>query len=152
MASLSVVTLKLTYSTANIAPLLDMLIVMQIKAKIAIIEDEAAIREMYRLKLSAQGYDITTAADGASGLHLIEHIRPDLILLDIKMPHIPGNEVLKRIRATDWGKDIKVIVLTNISKDEAPSDFRFLHVSRYIVKVHYTPTQVLDIVKEVLSE
>lgn len=122
-----------------------------IKQKICIIEDEQSIRDMYKLKLLAKGYDVTTAADGASGLHLIEHVRPDLILLDIRMPHLPGNEVLKRVRATDWGKDIKVIVLTNISKDEAPADFRFLHVDRYIVKVHYTPTQVLEIVKEVLE-
>jgi len=121
------------------------------KHTITIIEDDAAIRDMYRLKLSAQGYEVTTAADGASGLHLLEHVRPQLVLLDIKMPHLPGNEVLKRMRATDWGKDIKVIILTNISKNEAPAEFRLLHIDDYIVKVHYTPSQVLDIVKQVLG-
>ena len=119
--------------------------------KITIIEDDAPIREMYRLKLSSQGYDVSTAVDGLSGLTLVEQTRPDLILLDIKMPKLPGNEVLKKIRATDWGKDIKVVVLTNISKDEAPADFRLLHVDSYIVKVHYTPLQVLEIVKDVLK-
>lgn len=119
--------------------------------KIAIIEDDAPIRDMYALKLRVAGYDIATAADGKLGLELIETFRPDLILLDIKMPYLPGNEVLKRVRSTEWGAAIKCIVLTNISKDEAPADFRFLHVDKYIVKVHYTPAQVLEIIKQVLS-
>jgi CheY-like chemotaxis protein len=120
--------------------------------KITIIEDDAAIREIYSLKLRSAGYDVSTAADGASALHVIEHQVPDIILLDIKMPHLPGHEVLKRIRATDWGRDIKVIVLTNISKDEAPHEFRILGVERYIVKAHYTPSQVVDIIAEVLQK
>jgi len=120
--------------------------------KITIVEDDAPIREMYKLKLKARGYDVSTANDGASALHVLEHVVPDLILLDIRLPHLPGNEVLKRVRATDWGHSIKVIVLTNISKDEAPSDFRFLNVSRYIVKVHYTPSQVMEIIQEVLDK
>lgn len=119
--------------------------------KITIVEDDAPIREMYKLKLEAAGYDVSTANDGASALHVIEHIVPDLILLDIRMPHLPGNEVLKRIRATDWGKNIKCIVLTNVSKEEVPADFRFLNIDSYIIKVHYTPNQVLEIIKEVLS-
>ena len=122
------------------------------KIKITIVEDDAPIREMYKLKLEAAGYDVSTANDGASALHVLEHVVPDLILLDIRMPHLPGNEVLKRVRNTDWGQDIKCIVLTNISKDEAPNDFRFLNVDRYIVKVHYTPNQVLEIINEVLAE
>ena len=85
--------------------------------KITIIEDDTAIREIYSLKLRSAGYDVSTAADGASALHVLEHEKPTLILLDIKMPHLPGHEVLKRVRATDWGRDTKVIVLTNISKD-----------------------------------
>jgi DNA-binding response OmpR family regulator len=120
--------------------------------KITIVEDDATIREMYKLKLAAHGYSVSTANDGASALLVIEHIRPDLILLDIKLPHLPGNEVLKRIRATKWGQNIKVIVLTNISKDEAPQDFRFLKVDRYIVKVSYTPSQVMDTIQEVLAK
>jgi DNA-binding response OmpR family regulator len=120
--------------------------------KITIVEDDAAIREIYSLKLRSAGYDVSTAADGASALHVLEHEKPLLVLLDLKMPHLPGHEVLKRMRATDWGRDIKVIVLTNISRDEAPHEFRILGVERYIVKAHYTPSQVLDIITEVLQK
>jgi DNA-binding response OmpR family regulator len=119
--------------------------------KITIVEDDAPIRNMYKQKLIASGYDISTAQDGKEALKVLEAVKPDLILLDIKMPGLPGNEVLRRIRQTDWGEEIKVVVLTNISKSEAPQEFRFLKVDRYIVKAHYTPSQVLEIIKEVLG-
>lgn len=122
------------------------------KIKITIVEDDQPIRDMYKLKLEAAGFEVSTANDGASALHVLEYVKPDLILLDIRLPHLPGNEVLKRVRATDWGQNIKCIVLTNISKDEAPADFQFLNISRYIVKVHYTPTQVIEIINEVINE
>ena len=124
---------------------------MSVAQKITIVEDDESIRNMYVLKLKAAGYDVSTANDGASALHVLEHIQPDLILLDIRLPHLPGSEVLKRVRNTDWGQSIKVIVLTNISKSEASTDFRFLNIERYILKVHYTPAQVLEIIKEVLT-
>ena len=119
--------------------------------KIAIIEDDAAIRDMYALKLLGAGYQVTVAKDGLEGLALVESFVPDLVLLDLKMPGLPGNEVLKRMRSTDWGDAVKVIILTNISKTEAPADLRFLNVAAYIVKVHYTPNQVLEIIKQVLT-
>jgi len=120
--------------------------------KITIVEDDEPIREMYRMKLEAKGYEVSTANDGASALHVLEHEKPDLILLDIRLPHLPGNEVLKRVRATEWGKNMKCIVLTNISKDEVPQDFRFLSVNKYVLKVSYTPAQVMEIIEEVLNK
>ncbi len=119
--------------------------------KIAIIEDDHAIQEMYKLKLSFEGYEVEVASNGVDGLILCESFYPDLILLDIKMPQMTGDEMLKRLRETEWGSRIRVIVLTNASKSEAPSSLRFLHVDRYVVKAHHTPKQVLDIVKEVLA-
>ena len=120
--------------------------------KITIIEDDLAILQMYKYKLEAAGYEVSTAAEGASGLHVLEHVVPDLMLLDIKMPYLPGQEVLKRVRATEWGANIKVIVLTNVSRDEAPHEFRVLGVDAYAVKAHYTPGQILDLVKSVLNK
>ena len=59
-------------------------------------------------------------------------------------------DMLEKLRTYDWAKDIKVIVLTTISKDEAPAKLRFLDVERYIVKAHHTPQQIIDIVNELL--
>ena len=124
---------------------------MPASTKIAIIEDEVAIAQMYAFKLSKLGYDVRMAYNGEDGLTLCVTYRPDLILLDLRMPVMDGAEMLKRLRATEWGSGIRVIILTNISRQEAPSSLQFLNVDRYIVKAHYTPQQVVDIVGEVLG-
>ena len=119
--------------------------------KVAIIEDEPSILEMYRLKLENSGYSVKTATNGKDGLTLIKQFDPDIVLLDLKMPYVSGEEMLSSLRSEPWGSNVHVIILTNVSKDEAPNALRFLHVDRYIVKAHHTPAQVAEIVKEVLA-
>ena len=120
--------------------------------KIAIIEDEVAIASMYQFKLQKEGYEVQCAYNGETGLELADKFRPDLILLDLRMPVMSGDEMLEKLRAADWGSSIRVVILTNISKDEAPSSLRLMRVDRYIVKAHYTPAQVVKIVDEVLNK
>lgn len=119
--------------------------------KIAVIEDEPSICEMYRLKLHSAGYNVKTAFNGQEGLDLLKDFKPELILLDLKMPVMSGEEMLAKLRETDWGADIRVIILTNISRDEAPKNLQFLGIDRYIVKAHYTPAQVLEVVEQILG-
>lgn len=121
------------------------------KGKILIVEDDAAIRELYKLKLQREGYETAAAENGLIGLKLAHDFAPDLILLDLRMPVMSGDEMLARLRQSDWGAAIRIIVLTNISKTEAPHALRLLHVDRYVVKVHQTPSQVVEVVKEVLA-
>lgn len=118
--------------------------------KILIIEDDTAISSMYEMKLQGQGYEVRIARDGEKGLELSKSFLPELILLDILLPNMDGDEMLQRLRETEWGASIRVIILTNLSKSEAPSSLRLLNVDRYVVKAHHTPTQVADIVQEVL--
>ncbi len=119
--------------------------------KIVVVEDDPAIRNMYKLKLESSGLNVRVAEDGKQGLTVIEEFLPDMILLDLRMPVMSGDEMLQHIRATDWGHSIRVVVLTNISRDEAPHALRLLNIDRYIVKAHHTPSQVLDIVNEILN-
>lgn len=119
--------------------------------KIAIIEDEPSITQLYKIKLGREGYDIQTAINGKLGLELVEKMRPDLILLDLLMPEMTGEQMLEEMRKTDWGKNIKVIILTNVSRQEAPESLVELNISRYIVKAELTAGQVADIVKEVIG-
>ena len=119
--------------------------------RIVIVEDEKSIRDLYQYKLKISGYDVRSTSDGESGLELIREFMPDLILLDLMMPVMNGEDMLEKLREFDWAKDIRVIVLTNISKDEAPAKLRFLGVDRYVVKAHHTPQQIVDFVKTVLS-
>jgi DNA-binding response OmpR family regulator len=120
--------------------------------KVLIVEDEQPIAAMYEFKLKQAGYDVLVAYNGREGYEAVKDFRPDLILLDIRMPVMSGDEMLERIRAVDWGSDVRVIILTNISKSEAPPILRFLHVDRYVVKAHHTPSQVASIVAEVLPQ
>jgi len=120
--------------------------------KAVVVEDDEAIQYMYKLKLEKANFKVKTASNGQEGLSVIEELRPDIILLDLNMPVMSGDKMLEAVRARPWGNSIKVIVLTNISKDEAPPVLRILNVDRYIVKAHYTPNQVLEIVNEILGE
>lgn len=115
--------------------------------KIAIIEDDQAISMMYRLKFEAEGFEVETAENGTLGLSLIEKMRPDIILLDLMMPEMGGDEVLKKLRNEPWGNGTKVIILTNVSAQEAPEDLKDLGVTAFVVKADMTPRQVADLVK-----
>lgn len=119
--------------------------------KIAIIEDDQQISQMYRFKFETDGYEVETAANGKLGLELSETMKPDIILLDLMMPEMNGDEMLEHLRNTDWGKDIKVIILTNMGAQEAPPKIKELGVESFIVKAEMTPRQVADIVKATLS-
>lgn len=120
-------------------------------AKIAIIEDDAAISQMYRIKFEAEGYMVETADNGKDGLNLISLFRPDIVLLDLMMPVMNGDELLKELRDQEWGAKIKVIVLTNMGEQEAPESLKSLNVSAFIVKADMTPRQVADLVKKQLA-
>ncbi len=121
------------------------------KNRIVVVEDDLPIARMYKLKLESAGFKISLAHDGVQGLQVIEYAKPDLILLDLRMPIMTGDEMLEKLRQTDWGANIRVIVLTNISRDEAPRSLGLLNVDRYIVKAHHTPAQVLEIINEILK-
>lgn len=119
--------------------------------KIAIIEDEVAIRRMYALKLKFSDFEVCEAADGEEGLMVVEKERPDLILLDLRMPRMSGDEMLRELRAKSWGEQIPVIILTNISKDEAPRTLWHLGISDFIVKANSTPQKVLEHIEHILA-
>lgn len=119
--------------------------------KIAIIEDDVAISQMYRIKFEAEGFQVETAENGKLGLALAESMQPDIILLDLMMPEMSGDEMLAKMRATEWGANIKVIILTNMGEQEVPDGVRALNVSAFILKADMTPRQVADLVKKQLG-
>lgn len=120
-------------------------------AKIAIIEDDQAISQMYRIKFEAEGMTVETAENGKLGLELAENMKPDIILLDLMMPEMNGDEMLKKLRETTWGKNIKVVILTNMGEQEIPADVKDLGVAAVILKADMTPRQVAEIVKKQLK-
>lgn len=114
------------------------------KPKIALIEDDFLLLEMYEATLSGEGYEIKKASDGKQALALIKQEQPDLILLDLSMPSISGFEILERLKKD--GSRIPVIVISNSDEDEAIQKCRELGVQEYVVKAKTNLEQIKHIV------
>jgi CheY-like chemotaxis protein len=106
---------------------------------------------MYRIKFEAEGYTVETAANGKLGLALADEMRPDIILLDLMMPIMDGEEMLSKLRKTEWGKKTKVIILTNRGEQEIPESVKQSGVEALILKAAMTPRQVAELVKSKLA-
>ena len=119
--------------------------------RIAIIEDDTVINQMYRMKFEAAGFDVATASDGEAGVAMAAKFKPEIILLDLQTPHMGGAEALEIIRKADWGEKVPVIILTNLGEEEAPKSLRQLGIHSYIVKADLTPSQVVSRVKDALN-
>lgn len=122
------------------------------RAKILLIEDEEMLANMYEVKFQNEGFEITKALDGASGLELAKSIQPDLILLDVIMPKMDGFSVLKSIREDASIKDLPVILLTNLGQDEDVQKGKELGVVGYLVKANVTPAEVVEAAKRELAK
>jgi len=120
--------------------------------KVAIIEDDQTISQMYRFKFEAEGFTVETAENGKLGLELAQAMKPDIILLDLMMPEMTGDAMLAELRKKPWGKNVKVIILTNMGEQEIPAELKSLGVSAVILKADMTPRQVAELVKKQLSK
>lgn len=120
-------------------------------AKIVLVEDDQMLAEIYQTRLKMAGHDCEVAHDGVSGLELIKKHLPDLALLDLMLPQMSGDGILKAMRESDWGKKIKAIFLTNISESEAPEGIQKLGFERYIVKANLANNELAEIVAETLQ-
>ena len=118
---------------------------------IAIIEYDPAISQMYRFQFEAEGFVVDTAENGKLGLELAKSMKPDIILLDLMMPEMNGDEMLAKLRGTAWGKNIKVVILTNKGEHEIPPEVKTLGVSAVILKADMTPRQVAEVVQKQLQ-
>jgi len=122
------------------------------KIKILLIEDEKEVAELYRLKLSLDGYDITIAENGQEGLDKAIKVNPELIFLDIKMPGMDGFEVLKELRGSPKTKDTPVIILSNLDEQELIEKGLMLGANEYLIKSQFTPEGISNKIKDWLVE
>lgn len=119
--------------------------------RIAIIEDDSVINQMYRMKFEAAGFRVEVADNGTRGVAMVAAFKPDIILLDIGMPEMQGDEALAHIRKDPANSHTPVIILTNLGEEEAPKTLRSLGIHSYIVKADLTPRQVVARVKDALG-
>jgi len=120
--------------------------------KILIVEDDSFVLDIYQTKLSQEGYTVIEAKNGVEGMKILEKEKPDLILLDIVMPYMDGIEVLKKIKENKELNKIPVILLTNLSQKEEINVGLGLGASDYLIKSHFTPSEVMDKIKIYLSK
>lgn len=119
--------------------------------KIVIVEDNPALSEIYKIRLELIGYKCFVAADGQTALETIQRELPDLVLLDLMVPRIAGDEILRRMRESDWGKHIRVFVISNLNESDAPAGLRALGIEGYIVKANLSDDQLDQLVDDILK-
>jgi CheY-like chemotaxis protein len=116
--------------------------------KILIVEDDLIISQMYRQKFELSGYEIAVAHDGLKALEFAEKFKPDMILLDVMLPGMNGDDVLAKLRTKKEFADTQVIVLTNMNTELIENKFTALGVSGFLLKAEFTPKQVVEYVNQ----
>jgi DNA-binding response OmpR family regulator len=122
------------------------------KNKVLIIEDDAFISDMYRLKLESEGFNVKIAEDGQKGLEQLKKEKPDLVLLDVVMPKMDGYAVLQNIKENREMQDVPVVMLTNLGQKDNVEKGLKMGALDYVIKAHFTPTEVAEKVGEILNK
>ena len=121
------------------------------KTKILIVEDEQALRDILETKFSAAGFDVVTAENGEVGLNKALKDQPNLILLDVLMPVMDGITMLEKLRQDEVGKNMSVILLTNLSDVETMAKALENKAYDYFVKTKWDVNELIDKVKAKLQ-
>lgn len=118
---------------------------------VLVVEDDSAMRTALAAHLSREEFSVLEAKDGAEGLSLALEKRPDLILLDLMMPVKDGMEMLRELRMDSWGKEARVMLLTNVKDTEKVADALALSAFRYFVKSDNTLDEITSAIRGELS-
>ena len=121
-------------------------------SKVMIVEDDDSLREIYGIRLTAEGYAVVSARDGEEALAVAVKERPDLIVSDVMMPKITGFDMLDILRSTPETKNIKVIMMTALSSEDQRERGENLGADRYLVKSQVGIEDVVNVVHEVLGD
>ncbi|MDD5693657.1 MAG: response regulator [Patescibacteria group bacterium] len=121
-------------------------------AKLLLVEDDMALRDIYSTRFLAEGYEVVTASDGEQALTVAVKEKPDLILLDVMMPKISGFDVLDILRTTPETKDCKIVIMTALSQPADVEKGKMLGADEYLVKSQVTLTDVVEKINSVLKK
>ena len=126
------------------------------KIKILIVDDDVFLLDMYSLKFKEAGFQVEIAQNGEEAIKKIKEggaasSPPRVILLDVVMPKMDGLETLRQIKKDKIAENTKIVILTNLGQKEDIEKSLRLGADDYIVKAHFTPTEVLNKVKALLA-
>lgn len=119
--------------------------------KVMVIEDDATLLVAYATKLRMEGFQVTTATDGAAGLKLAIKEQPGVILLDLLMPHLSGQDFLRAYDVTGQHRNCKIVVFSNVSDPKVVDECLALGATKYLVKSAFTPNDMVEIVNELIK-
>jgi CheY-like chemotaxis protein len=117
---------------------------------ILLIEDDPFLIDIYTTKFKEMGFIIDVASDGSQAIRKMTEKKPDLLLLDIVLPHVDGWEILEKIREDKNLKDLKVVILSNLGQKSEVDKAFALGATKYLIKAHYTPSEVVEEIKKIL--
>lgn len=123
----------------------------QTPKKILLIEDEDPIRDLYLRQLNQAGFKVKVCKDGTEGLKALKEESFDLLLLDIMLPGMNGLQVLREFRAQSPNSPMKVVMISNLGQEAVIKEGFDLGAQAYLIKLSYTPDQVVNEVKNVLA-
>jgi DNA-binding response OmpR family regulator len=118
---------------------------------VVIVDDNVSLVDIYKTRLELIGYKVFTAYDGKEALYVIEHERPALVLLDLMVPKIAGDQILETMRLSDWGKNIKVLIISNLNEADAPTGLRDKGIEGYAVKANLSDDALDKMVDNILK-
>jgi len=119
--------------------------------KIVIVEDNYSLSDIYKTRLELLGYNCFTAYDGVAALNTIQKELPDLVLLDLMVPKIAGDQILETMRKNDWGRNIPVFIISNLNESDAPAGLRDMGIEGYAVKANLSNDQLDRLVDSILK-
>jgi len=119
--------------------------------KLVIVEDNPALSEIYKIRMEILGYKCFVALDGKVALEIIEREKPNLVLLDLMVPIIAGDQILETMRSSEWGKNIKVLIISNLNEADAPAGLRDKGIEGYVVKANLKDDDLDKLVNVILK-
>jgi CheY-like chemotaxis protein len=119
--------------------------------RLLLVEDDRFLRRACEASLTKRGFAVTTATDGEEGLRLARSERPDLILLDMLMPKLSGLDVLKALRRDEATRGLRVLVLSNSSREQDVQEVTQLGIDGYLVKSNLSLQALGDLVTRLLG-
>lgn len=119
--------------------------------KILLVEDDPLLIDIYCMKLRQSGFQVLVVERGEKVLATIDSEKPDLVLLDIVLPHTDGWDILRQIRANEGSRTIPVVVLSNLGQKEEIEKGLSLGADKYLIKAHYTPSEIVEEIIKLLE-
>jgi DNA-binding response OmpR family regulator len=119
--------------------------------KILLVEDDDDLANVYMARLKAEGFDVRRAANGEEALSVALDYSPELVILDVMMPKINGFDVLDILRNTPQTANLKIIMLSALSRDSDQARAKSLQVDEYLIKSQVVIADVIGRVKHHLN-